>query len=275
MKIIAGGCGAVTTKSVNTSERKGHPKPNYFNWKFGFINAIGLPGKGAQKTATIIKNYKHKTNIPIIASIFGRDTEEFVQACTQILQGNPDIIELNMSCPNVAEEYGIPFACDAQAAQKIIAAVKKICDKPVFVKLSFNVPDIAQIAIACVYAGADGITVINTVPGMIIDAKTSQPVITNKTGGLSGPAIKPMALKAVYDIRQALPDIPIIGTGGVTNGIDAIEMLMVGATAVGVGSAVYTRGIDVFKKLTKEIKQFMMKNNFDSLDEIRNLVHRS
>jgi len=274
-RIVAGGCGAITTKSVNTQERKGHPKPNYFDLGIGFTNAMGLPGPGAQRMAEIISEHKIKSDVPIIASIFGHNKNEFVQSCQQVLEGDPDIVEVNMSCPNVQEELGTPFACDANAAQEIIAAVRSVCDKPIFAKLAPNVPNIAIIAQACVQAGADGITVINTMPCMIIDADKGKPILTNKTGGLSGQAVKPIALKAVYDIRKALPEVPIIGMGGITNGVDAIEMFMAGATAIGVGAAVYSRGIDVFKKLTKEVKQFMMENDFDSLDEIRNLIHES
>jgi len=274
-RIVAGGCGAITTKSVNTEKRKGHPKPNYFDLGVGFTNAMGLPGPGAEGMAKIIETHKIKSDVPIIASIFGHSKDEFVSACEQILTGNPDIVEVNMSCPNVQEEQGTPFACDADAAQEIIAAVRTVCDKPIFAKLAPNVPNIAHIAQACVEARADGITVINTVPCMIIDAEKGQPILTNKTGGLSGQAIKPIALKAVYDIRKALPEIPIIGMGGITNGVDAVEMFMAGATAVGIGAAVYSRGIDVFQKLTEEVKQFMMENDFDDLYEIRNIIHEA
>jgi len=273
LKAVAGGCGAVTSKSVNCVERKGHAKPIHFHWEGGCINAEGLPGKGAEIMAQMIQDYKQQTDVPLIASVFGNDITECVRACINILEGNPDIIEINMSCPNVLEECGIPFACDATSAYDMIAAIKQVCDKPVFAKLAPNVPNIAAIAQASVAAGADGITLINTVPGMVIDSQTGTPILTNKTGGVSGPAIKQITLKAVYDVRRALPDIPIIGVGGVTNGIDAIEMFMAGATAVALCTATYTVGMDVFKKLTKEVTEFMTKHGFESLDELRGLAH--
>lgn len=273
-KAIQSGAGAVTTKSVTITQRAGHQSPIHFDWGSGLINAVGLPGKGTKQTAAMITHYKEKTDVPLIASIFGHDVSEIEQACKEILVGNPDIIELNMSCPNVAHEYGLPFACDHHAAQTIIKAVKHICNKPIFAKLAPNVPNIANIAQACVDAGADGITAINTVPGMIIDVHSGQPILTNKSGGLSGPAIKPIALKAIYDIRKALPTIPIIGTGGVTTGIDALEMLMAGATVVSIGSAVYYRGTNVFTTLTKEVTKFMKENKYNTLDEIKNLAHQ-
>ena len=172
LQAVNGGCGAVTTKSVSMQPKLGHEKPIHFDWRIGFINAEGLPGQGAKKTAEIIQEFKNKTPTPVIASIFGHDIEDFVQACEEILHGNPDIVEINMSCPNVQHECGTPFACETDSAAKVIKAIKKVCSKPLFAKLAPNVPDIAAIACGCVNAGADGITVINTMPGMVIDATT-------------------------------------------------------------------------------------------------------
>jgi dihydroorotate dehydrogenase (NAD+) catalytic subunit len=273
VKAVQGGAGAVTTKSVALIKRSGHENPVHFDWGLGLINAMGLPGDGVLNMVKTIKTYKTQTTIPIIASICGKHHNEFMHTCKKILESNPDIIEINMSCPNIADEHGTPFACDANNAQQIIAAIKTICPKPLFAKLAPNVPHIRHIAKACVEAGADGITAINTVPGMIIDIYSGKPILSNKSGGLSGPAIKPIALKAVYDIRKILPHTPIIGTGGITNGIDAIEMLMAGATAVGIGSAIYYNGNTTFKKLKKELLMFFTKNKYKNLNEIKNKSH--
>ena len=276
LKAVENGIGAVTTKSVNTQERKGHNNPVHFDWGGGLINAVGLPGKGSAKTADMILDFKNDdAHVPVIASVFGKDAEEFKQVAKDMVNANSDIIELNMSCPNVASEFGIPFACDIDAASNIISEVKSVCGSiPVFAKLAPNVPSIALVAKECVNAGADGITAINTVPGIVIDIYSGKPVLTNGAGGLSGKAIKPVAIKAVHDIRKALPDTPIIGTGGVLCGEDAVEMLMAGASAIGLGSAIYYRGVEAFKIINEEIANFMEQEGYKSLSEIIGLVHK-
>ena len=175
---------------------------------------------------------------------------------------------MNLSCPNVHNEFGLPFACAASSAEHVTKIVKKNAGKiPVVVKLSPNVPNIAIIAKACAEAGADGFTCINTLSGMVINTETRMPVLSNKVGGVSGPAIKPVAVKCVYDVYRATK-LPIIGTGGVTTGEDAIEMMLAGATLVGVGSAVYYRGVDVFSKITKEMNEWGSKNKVKKLSSL-------
>jgi dihydroorotate dehydrogenase (NAD+) catalytic subunit len=155
----------------------------------------------------------------------------------------------------------------------VVNSVRPVCGVPLFVKLAPNVPNIGRIAAQVVAAGADGITAINTMPGMVIDVESGHPVLTNKSGGLSGPAIRPIAVRCVYEIAAAVPGVPIIGTGGVSNGRDAAELIMAGATAVGVGTAVYLRGLDVFRQLDAELTEFMATHGYADVAAMRGLAH--
>ena len=239
------GAGAVTAKSCAMEPRTGHPNPVTLDWTYGLINAIGLSNPGAQAEVALLIETRQRLasmGVPVIASIFGGTVAEFEQVARIVARAEPNLVEVNISCPNVGHEFGMPFAADAEAAASVTEAVRRGAGSiPISVKLSPNVPDIVRIGQAVVEAGADAITAINTMPGMLVDAESGTPVLSNKSGGLSGPAIKPIALRCVYELARHLP-VPIIGTGGVINGRDAVEMLTVGATAVGVGSAIYTRG---------------------------------
>jgi dihydroorotate dehydrogenase (NAD+) catalytic subunit len=188
---------------------------------------------------------------------------------------NPDIIEINISCPNVEDELGKPMACSISKSSEVTKKVKAIVgDKiPVIVKLSPNVEDIVSIARGVMESGANGITAINTVgPGMAINIESAQPILANRSGGMSGPAIKPLAVKHVYDIYKNLK-APIIGTGGILTGRDAIEMMMAGATLVGVGSAVWYRGQDVFGKIVAEMNEWCDENGVKKITDIIGKAH--
>jgi len=188
------------------------------------------------------------------------------------IDGKADLLEANISCPNV-REFGKSFSATCESAAEVVKAVKKVSKTPLFVKLSPNLQDIADVARACEKAGADGITAINTVgPGMVIDLKTRRPVLSNKSGGMSGPVIKPIMVRCVYDIYDAVK-IPIIATGGVVTGEDATEAIMAGASAVGIGTGVKYRGIEVFKLVCKELEEFMKKEKFGSIDEMVGVAH--
>lgn len=273
------GCGAVTAKSCGPAPRPGHVNPTCLDWGHGLINAIGLANPGAAAEVTLLKEAKAALaprHVPLIASIFGGPPEEFGVVAAAVAAAQPDLVEVNISCPNVHSEFGEPYAASPEAAAEVTGYVKQALAAsgiPVVVKLAPNVPSIGRIARAVVAAGADALCVINTVPGMVIDAESGQAVLANRSGGLSGPAIKPVALKCVYDARRACPDVPIIGTGGVTTGIDAIEMLMAGATAVGVGSAVYYRGADAIRTIRDEMQQWLA-DHACSLEDVRGAVHR-
>ena len=180
---------------------------------------------------------------------------------------------MDISCPNVSDEFGRPFACDAGDAARITATVKEITSIPIIVKLSPNVTDISAIAASVEHAGADAIAAINTLgPGMVIDIHSGQPILANKVGGVSGPAIRPIAVRCVYDIYRTV-EVPIIGIGGVTGGRDAIEMIMAGATTAGVGSAVRHDGFGVFETILEEMTAFMVEEGHSTLDHLRGIAH--
>jgi len=274
------GCGAVTAKSCGPAPRAGHVNPTCLDWGHGLINAIGLANPGAEAEVALLAAAKQALaphRVRLIASIFAGPPEEFGAVARTVAQAAPDLVEVNISCPNVHSEFGEPYAADADAAAAVtghVADALRPFGIPVIVKLAPNVPSIGRIGRAVVAAGADALCVINTMPGMVIDAASGQAVLANRSGGLSGPALKPIALKCVYDVRRACPDTPIIGTGGVTTGVDAIEMLMAGATAVGVGSAVYYRGPDVFSSLLHEISAWLHGHGCGDVNAVVGAAHR-
>jgi dihydroorotate dehydrogenase (NAD+) catalytic subunit len=268
------GAGAVTAKSCGPAPRAGHPNPVALDWGGGLINAIGLSNPGAEEEVGLLAEARvmmEPLGVPLIASIFAGTVEQFAQVARIVARANPHLIEVNISCPNVGDEFGAPFAGTCQSAADVTAAVKSAVAIPVAVKLAPNIPGIARIAAAVVEAGADAITAVNTMPGMIINAEAGRPVLSNRVGGISGPALKPIALRCVYEIAKAVR-APIIGTGGVTTGRDAAEMLMAGATAVGVGSAVWYRGVAALGEIGAELEAFMKKENYSTLEEMRGIA---
>ncbi|HII54410.1 dihydroorotate dehydrogenase [Candidatus Micrarchaeota archaeon CG08_land_8_20_14_0_20_49_17] len=259
--------GAVTIKSCSVQPRLGHANPTVVEIdKDIVLNAVGLSNPGAEYVAEEIIKYKSKCKtIPLIASLFGKKIEEFGETAAILDRAKPDIIEIDASCPNVE---GVMFSNDTELIAKVTEAVRENTSLPVFVKLSAAVNDIVPIAKAAVAAGADGITAINTLPGMAIDPIARKPILTNKFGGVSGRAIKPMAVRAVYMIRKALPEVPIIGMGGVTYGTDVAEMIIAGANAVGVGTAVMYRK-NAFATLKNELMEFMDENKYKNIGALK------
>jgi len=270
------GAGAVTAKSCGPVSRSGYPNPIALDWGGGLINAVGLTNPGAEEEARLLAKARAMLaplGVPLIASIFGGTVKEFAQVARTVAAAQPHLIEVNISCPNVDDEFGTPFAGTPQDAAAVTTAVKDVVDIPITVKLAPNVPHIGRIATAVVEAGADALTAINTMPGMIISPEAGCPVLSNRMGGISGPALKPIALRCVYDIARTVR-VPIIGTGGVTTGRDAAEMLMAGATAVGVGSAVWYRGVAALGEIRKELAMFMTSEGYKTLEEIRGMAHQ-
>ncbi len=265
------GAGAITSKSCGPEERSGHPNPVTVAWKFGVLNAIGLTNPGAHAEVSLLRETKARLaplGVPLFASIFAPRLEDYGEVARIIAEAEPDLIEVNISCPNVASEFGTPFSASEESAAAVTRAVRKAVSLPISIKLAPNVPEINRIAQAVVAEGADAITAINTMPAMLIDATAAKPVLSNRTGGLSGPALKPIALRSVYEIAQAV-SVPIIGTGGLSSGIDAAEMLMAGATLVGIGSAVINDGPSVFSRICTELATFMKDNGYAQLGDVR------
>ncbi len=270
-KIGKSGAGAVTLKSLCHEERAGFSNPTMFGYNGMFLNAVGLPGQGIDSA---IKDFKRldDLSVPVIGSIYGYRIEQFGQVAKKMASLKPAMIEVDVSCPHM--DYGKPYYADAELTSKVTRAVKANASKiPVSIKLSPNVYDIKEIAHAAEKSGADAITAINAASGMVIDLDARKPVLANKIGGVTGPALKPIAVRCVYEIYETVK-VPIIGTGGVTYGRDAVEMVMAGATAVGIGTAIYYRGNDVFRKVCDEMEAWMKKNKVKNLEEIRGCAHK-
>lgn len=228
--------GAIMIKATTVETRKGNPTPRVAETSAGMLNAIGLQNPGIEKVMEVELKFLEGYDVPIIANVAGTEVADYVEVAERISKAsNIKALELNISCPNV-KCGGIQFGTDPQTAQQLTAAVKAVSSVPVYVKLSPNVTNIVDIAKAVEAGGADGITMINTLVGMRLDERTGKPVIANGTGGLSGPAIKPVAIRMVYDVYKAV-NIPIIGMGGVTCAQDVIDFMSAGASAVAVGTA--------------------------------------
>jgi dihydroorotate dehydrogenase (NAD+) catalytic subunit len=264
-RMIDCGAGAIVTKSIGMLPKEGYANPTILELEFGLLNAMGLPNPGIDQYNQEMKKLQ-KSKIPIIGSIYGANTKEFVTLATKMKQYGATGIELNVSCPH-AKRYGLEVGCDTSLVQTIVSSIKKVVHIPVMVKVSPNVVNIVEIAQAAEKGNADAIVAINTVKGMKIDLETTQPILANKTGGYSGKAIKPIGVRCVYDIAQSI-NIPVIGVGGITTGEDAIEYFIAGASAVQIGSAVYYRGPNVFKYVCKEINVWMDKHGYKKITEL-------
>ncbi len=273
LKHVAGnGAGAVTIKSVSRERREGHNPPIILTEGEVMMNAVGYsnPGlAGAKKEFSGLDEIP----VPVIASIIGEDAAQFGYMARNFLTGEFSAVEIPLSCPHtpgfgILGGHGTP-----EATRDITKAVKRHAKMPVIVKLSANVQAIGEVAKAAEKAGADAINVTNAIgPGMVIDVRAKRPVLGFGFGGLSGPPIRPVAVRCVYDVYESVR-IPVIGTGGVTTGEAAAEMLMAGASAVGVGSGVYYRGIDVFKKISDELLGFMREEGYSGIKDMVGIVH--
>ena len=265
------GAGAVVTKSIGLKPRKGYPNPTVIELEYGILNAMGLPNPGVDEFGDEIEKLK-QLNIPVIGSIFGSNSSEFVEIAQKMQSFGVDALELNMSCPH-AKGYGLEIGCDAKLVKEITLKVKKSMNIPIFVKISPNLINIVDIAKSAKEGNADGIVAINTVKAMKIDLELKMPVLANKIGGYSGKAIKPIGVRCVYEISENV-DIPIIGVGGITTGEDVLEYIMAGASAVQIGSAIYYRGLDAFKKICNEIEIWMKNHQYKNLSELIGVAHK-
>ncbi|MSR87032.1 dihydroorotate dehydrogenase [Candidatus Peribacteria bacterium] len=272
------GAGAITTKSIWLKEHKGHRNPTIISTEHWTLNAVGVPDAGPEKAREEISDFLKEKPTPLIVNIIAESIENYGKTAAEFVSLNPDFLEVNISCPNIEDEFGRPFACSAPDAAAVTKAVKKVSKKiPVFIKLSPNVDNIGKIALACAEAGADGFTVINTVgPGMAIDLRSRMPILANKVGGLSGPGIKPIAVKCIADVYSATGGkLPIIGTGGVYTGEDAIELMLAGASLVGIGTAVADRGLEVFKHVCDEMQLWCTNEGVDDVEDLVGGMHKA
>jgi dihydroorotate dehydrogenase (NAD+) catalytic subunit len=271
--IVEGGAGAIVTKSVGLKPRNGYANPTIAQTSCGLINAMGLPNPGIGEFVKEIREVKAVLSVPLIASVYGFSAEEYAIVAKKAVDAGADAVELNVSCPHV-RETGSEVGQNPKILAEVVRKAKTAVNKPVFVKLSPNVTSIVETAEVAVKAGADAITAINTVKAMAIDTETTMPILSNKIGGLSGPAMKPIAVRCVYEIYEQVK-VPIIGCGGVTNWRDAVEFLLAGATAVQIGTAVALKGSNVFKAVARGINAYLKKKGFKSVGEIVGLSHRN
>ena len=271
LRAAEAGAGAVTIKSIGPREREGHNNPTILEWEHGLLNAVGLSSSG-YKEMEEEWSLLEKSPVPVIASIYGATAQEFKEVAEAVSEKKPAMIEVNISCPN-SEKHGQVFGCNAESASEVIGSVKKVSNGiPLMAKLTPQAPNIGEIASACEKAGASAICAINTVQGMLINIEARKPILCFKKGGISGPAIKPIAVRCVWDIFEAVK-IPILGLGGVSNARDAIELMQAGATAVGIGSGVHFEGIEVFQKVSQGMQQWMQENDFKSAKELVGIAH--
>jgi dihydroorotate dehydrogenase (NAD+) catalytic subunit len=273
-RVAKGGAGAVVSKSIGVEPRVGYANPTVVQVEVGLINAMGLPNPGIGEYVGEIKYSKTILHVPLIVSVFGYSADEYAVVAKKAVEAGAVAVELNVSCPHV-EFTGAEIGQNPKLLAAVVEKVKAAVENPVIVKLSPNVADVAATARAAVEAGADALTAVNALKAMAIDSETMRPVLSNIKGGLSGAAVKPVALRCVYDIREELPDVPIIGCGGVSNWRDAVEFFLAGASAVQVGTAVAWEDTDVFQFITKGVEVYLRKKHFGSVKEIVNLAHRS
>jgi len=270
-RVADNGAGAVTLKSIGPVEREGNPNPTILATDMFVANAVGLSSPGYKNMEEEWEGVKDFP-VPVIASFYAGSVEEFVEIATDITKHKPAMLEINIGCPNT-KSHGMVFGTEPEMAGEVVRAVKEVTDIPVMPKLTPNTHKYVEVAKACVEQGADVIGAFNTWgPGMLIDTNTTKPVFAFKSCGISGPAVKPLTVRGVFELYKAV-DVPIVALGGVTTGNDAVEMIMAGATAVGIGSGIYYRGLDVFKKVCDEMKEFMELHGYSSLKDMRGVAH--
>jgi len=266
--------GAVVTKSIAVRPRSGRPTPRMAETPSGMLNSIGLQGPGIDQFLEVDIPWLASHGARVIVSISGESVEEYASLARR-LRNIPNIsgIEVNISCPNV-ENRGLVFACDPLASREVVQAVRRNLgsESPIIVKLSPDVTDIVEIARTVVDAGADGLALINTVLGMVIDIDARRPKLAGKTGGLSGPAIRPIAVRAIYQVHAAIPHIPILGMGGVTSGRDALELVFAGASGISVGTATFGNPTAVMKIKT-EMASLLQERGFTSFKDAVGAAH--
>jgi dihydroorotate dehydrogenase (NAD+) catalytic subunit len=257
-------------KSIGPAEREGNRNPNVIDFGHGILNAVGLPSPGYLNMDDEFRELA-SCPVPVIASVYGSSVKDFTDIVDHIKGFSPAAIELDISCPN--KDDGMSFSADPDLARKLVSDIKHHSGNiPVIPKLTPNTHSIPELAEACKKGGADALDAINTASAMIINIEARRPVLAYRKGGMSGPALKPIAVRCVYEAYEST-GLPIIGTGGVTTGRDAIEMMMAGASLVGVGSALHFRGLDAFRLISGEMRDWMGKNGVGSVKELVGAAH--
>lgn len=268
--VARAGAGAIVTKSIGKEPRAGHNTPCVVELPTGLLNAMGLPNPGMEAFSIEIREAK-KGGVPVIGSVFGGDEDEMASLAKAMAKAGADAVELNLSCPH-AKGYGSELGSDPDRVRTVCKKAKKGLKVPLFAKLTPNTSSVSELAVAAEEGGADAIVAINTLKGMAISPVARMPILANKYGGLSGPAIKPVGIRCVYEIHEAVK-IPIIGVGGITNSMDALEYIMAGASAVQIGTAVWSEGVEVFAKVNAGLMKFMAENGYGTVREMVGVAH--
>jgi len=270
-KLAKTGVGAVVTKSIGLNPRNGNPNPTIVEIECGLLNSMGLPNPGVDEAIKEIEKTLKLVKIPVIVSIFGFNPDEYFQVAKKLENLNFSALELNVSCPH--EKVG-EIGQNMEVLAEVVKKVKTVTKKPIFVKLTPNVSNIGEIAKVAVEAGADAITAINTVKAMVIDIETGKPVLGGIVGGLSGLAIKPIALRCIYEIFKEIK-APIIGCGGISNWMDAVEFFMAGASAIQIGTAILHKNLKVFREIIRGLNNYLRRKNIKNIGEIVGLAHKN
>ena len=270
--ILKSGAGGVVSKSFSINPHPGYVNPTTVAVEGGIINAIGLSNPGIENFKEELKKIERENNV-VIASIYGATPNEFSKLVEDV-QEFVDMIELNISCPHAMDGYGASIGQSCDLSNTIVSAACDVADVPIIAKLTPNVTDITEIAKTCEDAGANALSLINTLgPGMKINIDVARPVLSNKFGGMSGRAIKPIAISNVYSVYESV-DIPLIGVGGIYTYEDVVEFIYAGARAVQIGTAIMDKGVNVFDDINRGLEKFMAEKGFSSIDEMVGLAHR-
>lgn len=260
------GAGAVVTKSLGLTPRDGYVNPTVVDVGYGFLNAMGLPNPGVDAFVEEVNAARTGGEIVLVASVFGESPRAFAEAAGVMADAGVDGVELNVSCPHV-HAAGMELGQDPAILEDVVRAVKAAVHLPVFTKLTPNTAHIRDLARTVERAGGDGIVAVNTLRAMAIDVETGQPLLGNRIGGLSGPALKPVALRCVYEIAQTVA-IPVIGCGGVTGWQDVIEYLLAGACAVQIGSAIAYKDLSVFTEIVTGVRDYLQRKNYRGVEDL-------
>jgi len=271
-RVEEAGAGAFTTKTVTREPRRGYMNPTFVVLEHGYLNAVGLANPGIEHFCQELREMRESLSIPVILSVGGGSAEELVEVARRGVECGAQAVELNVSCPHV-RGMGVELGHRADEVAGAVGEIRRL-GVPVLVKLSVH-HDYLKLAEACLDAGASGFTAINTVRGMAIDIYARKPVLSNVYGGYSGPAIRPIAVRVVYELYEAFPGVPIIGVGGVDGWEAALELILAGASAVGVGSAIAEKDLAIFEEIVRGLKEYMEREGFSSIKELVGLAHRS
>lgn len=266
LRVWESGAGAVVTKSIGAAPRSGHANPSLVAVSGGYVNAMGLPNPGIDRFESEVRTVA-QAGATVIGSVFGSTEQDFAALAQRMDEAGAHAVELNVSCPH-AKGVGSDIGCDPRLLESVTRAVRAATKKPVWVKLAPNVVSVAEMARVAADAGADALVCVNTLKSIAIDVEARRPRLGNQVGGFSGPGLKPIGVRAVWDVAQAV-DKPVVGVGGIETGLDVLEYVMAGASAVQLGSVLIRDDVAAFGRIRDEVSQWMQQNQVASLDDVR------